>query len=59
MEQKKKKTLRKYNHTSSTYSHYVPTSSKELTLLSMFNKFMITKEAEGLTEMTLCDYHRY
>ncbi|RKD75249.1 integrase/recombinase XerD [Sinobaca qinghaiensis] len=59
MEQKKKKTLRKYNHTSSTYSHYVPTSSKELTLLSMFNKFMVTKEAEGLTEITLRDYHKH
>ncbi|OIJ17955.1 hypothetical protein BKP45_20585 [Anaerobacillus alkalidiazotrophicus] len=57
MEKNNQKRVRKYSR-SKTTPRQLKTESNSLTLCSMFNKFMVFKETEGLTEITLNDYHK-
>ncbi|MFA9559650.1 hypothetical protein ACERII_20270 [Evansella sp. AB-rgal1] len=54
-----KKKKRKYSRSKTSSRRMSKQDSGTLTLYSMFDKFMIYKETESLTDITLNDYHKH
>lgn len=53
------KNKRKYTRNIAVGRRITKHGSEPLTLLTMFEKFMVYKETEGLTHITLNDYHKH
>lgn len=56
MPNSEQKTIRKYSRSSTSKKKL---DTNQLTLITMFERFMIFKETEGLTQITLKDYLKH